>query len=61
MRVIRQKAFPSDVLKARTHEKLNQTSCTCFQPVNEKPVDPAEPVSFSQVLTSNDVIHASNT
>ena len=47
MRVVRQEVFPSDVLKARAREKLGQTSCSCIQPADEKPVDPVEPVSFS--------------
>jgi len=61
MRVVRQEVFPSDVLKARAREKLDQTSCTCFQSSDEKPIDLVEPVSFSRVQTSNDVTHANNT
>ena len=58
MRVVRQEVFPSDVLKARAREKLGQTSCSCLQPADEKPVDP---VSFSQVQTSNETYRANIT
>jgi len=61
MRVVRQEVFPSDVLKARAKEQLEQTSCSCLQPADEKPIDPVEPVSFSRVQTSNETYHTNNT